>query len=358
MARWISAPRLAPYLSAAGGHPADAVRLYQWNARLSAALLEALHYVEVVVRNAIDHVMAEDWDESRRGMPWFLMPVLSKNQAKFDASIERVRSRLRPQSRQRETRDQIVAGTDFGFWTSLFDTAHEDLWRSTLHRAFPGSSGKRKDVVTVLQQLRLLRNRLAHHDSLLAVDAAFRLTQMQDVLGWVAPDAAGWLAANEQVTVVLADRPLPTNGVVVVAARDAWPLYLQHPVYVCQPGRSFQHVDHIAFYVDREIKPEILRIRRRVDNVDWSPAEVNRLRSTGNRDDAEVADAIGAARAAAWVGGRYQVFLLTRPGQEGHVTLPGPVPHTRVGKGSAFVQGQRYAALVALRSASSTDDVG
>jgi hypothetical protein len=144
--------------------------LYRWNVAVSAACFEAFHYVEVVVRNAMDREMQIHRHEAQSRIPWFLLPVVSKNQSSFDESIKKVRQRLRDQHQSRETRDQIVAGTDFGFWTALLHSENEELWRSALHKAFPGSSGKRKDVVAVLEALRVFRNRLAHHDSLLAVD--------------------------------------------------------------------------------------------------------------------------------------------------------------------------------------------
>ncbi|MDP2711462.1 MAG: hypothetical protein Q8O56_09610 [Solirubrobacteraceae bacterium] len=52
--RWITDPRFTPYLAQAGGDHKTAVQLYVWNSRISAAMFETLHHVEVLVRNAID----------------------------------------------------------------------------------------------------------------------------------------------------------------------------------------------------------------------------------------------------------------------------------------------------------------
>ncbi len=52
---WITRARLAPYLNVAGTTDTSlATRLYVWNARLAGACMEAIHHVEVLVRNAID----------------------------------------------------------------------------------------------------------------------------------------------------------------------------------------------------------------------------------------------------------------------------------------------------------------
>lgn len=50
----ISSGRLAPYLTAGGGDAEAALRLYELNARLSAAFYTPLQMFEVTVRNEID----------------------------------------------------------------------------------------------------------------------------------------------------------------------------------------------------------------------------------------------------------------------------------------------------------------
>ena len=55
---WISRYRYRPYLIAANNDLAVAVELYEWNARASAAFLQVFHYLEVLLRNAVDQVMS------------------------------------------------------------------------------------------------------------------------------------------------------------------------------------------------------------------------------------------------------------------------------------------------------------
>jgi hypothetical protein len=353
----VSPERFSSYLKAAGGDRDRAVALYEWNVSLAGACFEAFHYVEIIVRNAIDRELRTHFAEERRGIPWFLLPAPGKHQATFAESIERVRKRLRDQGPQRETRDQILAGVDFGFWTSLLHSENEELWRQALRKAFPHSSGKRKDVVAALEALRIFRNKLAHHDSLLAVDVSFKLAQMRDVLRWVDPDGEQWLAGKERIAEINAARPLARPDTVVVAAKDAWPLYLAVGAYLCQAGRAFPPVNYLAFYADKEIKPEVARILRRLDNVDWTQAEANRLQGSTDPGDHRLALLITQTRALGWREGRYQVFDLTMQGQPGHATLPSAIRHTASGKGSAFTQGQRYVVREALTEAATTADL-
>lgn len=271
---------------------------------------------------------------------------------------KRLREGSKPGEDLRETRDQIVAGLDFGFWSELLRTSHDELWKQALHRAFPHSSGKRADVMTALDTLRGFRNRLAHHDSLLNVDVAFRVGQMRDVLGWVDPRARAWFERVERVTEILRERPvLRTDDVLVVATATAWPFYRATGAYVCQAGRTFRPVERLAFYSEKKIHTEVPRVRRRVDHVDWSTAEVNRLRRSGAGEDRRMADIIVAHLDDGWPEGRNQVFDLSRPGEVGHLTLSHPIPHLKTGKGSAFTQKQRCTTSQAMLDASSTADL-
>jgi hypothetical protein len=295
---WISPGRFESYLRAAGGDASKACELYEWSAALTSASFEAIHYVEIVARNAIDTQMRRHMREDRSGIPWFLLPITQRKpiQDSIDRNVGEVRQRLRRENPNKETRDQILAGLSFGFWVHLIGSEHEQLWRAALHRAFPNSSGKRSDVASALNALRVFRNRLAHHDSLLAVDVPFRLAQMADVVGWIDPAAAAWFRSTERVTDVHTRRPPGRRDTVVVAAGDAWPLYQEVRAYVCQAGRSFQPVDYLAFYSRAMIQREVPKIIARVDFVDWADGEVNRLRATGDPRDGRIADIIEASR--------------------------------------------------------------
>ena len=56
---WLTAARFAPYLSEADCEHEHAVALYVWNARVSAAVFETLHHVEVLLRNTFPHGSGE-----------------------------------------------------------------------------------------------------------------------------------------------------------------------------------------------------------------------------------------------------------------------------------------------------------
>ncbi len=292
------------------------------------------------------------FDEDQCGIRWFLLPTPGGEHV-ADA-VAAVRERLRPQ--RKESRHQIVAGLSFGFWSGLLGPKYEELWRDCLHRAFPNSSGKRKQVAVAVERVRKFRNRLAHHDSTINVDIPFEIRQIFELASYIDADAAKWLERCSNVMDVYAQRPVTVADTVVVPGKQAWPLYESCHAYVCQTGRAFRPIERMAFYVAREVKLEIPAVLHRRDNVEWTSEEASRLRASEDRFDRKIAAAVDASRSTL-ADGRYQVFLLTRPGHPHHRQLSADLPHSGTGRGSAFVQRQRYVSLHSLETAATTADL-
>ncbi|WP_026360497.1 hypothetical protein [Amycolatopsis nigrescens] len=348
----LSEPRMAPYLDDAAGNKGAALGLYEWSARTSSAAFEVVGHLEVLLRNAIDRCLRQHFREDQCGIPWFLLPTPGGEHV-ADA-VAAVRERLRPQ--RKETRHQIIAGLSFGFWSGLLGTRYEELWRDCLHQVFPNSSGKRKQVAVAVERVRKFRNRLAHHDSTINVDVLFEIRQIFELAAYIDVNAARWLERCSEVMALYALRPVTVADTVVVPAKNAWPLYEACNAYLCQPGRAFRPIERVAFYADREVKFEIPAVLHRRDNVEWTPEEATRLRTSDDRFDRKIAEVIDAS-VTTWADGRYQVFLLTGPGHPDHRRLGAVLPHLGTGRGSAFVQRQRYVSLHSLETAATTADL-
>lgn len=348
----LSEPRMAPYLRGAGHDKTKALALYEWSSRTSAAAFEVVGHFEVLLRNAIDRCLRVHFREEQCGIPWFLLPTPGGEYVA--ETVTAVRERLRPL--HKESRHQIIAGLSFGFWSGILGPRYEGLWRDCLRRAFPNSSGDRKQVAVAIERVRKFRNRLAHHDSLINVDIPFEVRQVVELASFIDHDAARWLQRCSNVMEVYAQRPVKVEDTVVVAAKHAWPLYEECRAYVCQAGRAFRPIERIAFYADREIKQDVPAVVHRRDNVEWTAEAVSRLRTSENRYDRKIANVIDAS-SAMWKDGRYQVFLLTSPGDPHHRRLTAALPHEGSGRGSAFVQRQRYVSLHSLETATTTGDL-
>ena len=353
----LSTSRIDPYLVEAEDDEGTALKLYVWAAQMSSAAFELIAHLEVALRNVIDHRLREHVREQRNGIPWFFCspPV----NAEMREAIDATRSRLIGQNK--DARDQIIANLSFGFWSGMLGTKHEELWRQSLRLAFPHSDGKRKTVSIAVEGVRKFRNRVAHHDSILKVDIPFETGRIFTVAGYIDPDFEQWLRAIDRTGELYKQRPITTIDTVVVPAREAWPLYRNVNAYVCQPGRSFNPVQRIAFYADKEIKREIPIITYRRDNVAWGRQEAERLSNSTDRWDRKISQVILDSIEHGWTSGSYQVFLLSAPGsppQSGHKTLEREIPHHSRGRGSAFVRKQRYVSLHSLQNATTTQDLG
>lgn len=344
-------PRLEPFLRAAEGDEAKALDLYVWNTQMAGAALEQISHLEILLRHAIDTQLSKRVREDTRKIPWFLLPPFYSAQSQ---AIDKVRERLR--SEGKETRDQIVAGLSFGFWSGWMGAKHEELWRETLHNAFPGA-GLRKDVTVLAEQIRKVRNRVAHHDSLLNIDVGFEMRAVFSLAEMINKDAADWMRTVDRTRDMGIKKPIsPLDTVVVPSAQaklDDGPLN----AYICQPGRFFQEVGHMAFYEGREIAVDVPCIKARYDNVLWNETEADRLKLSEKKEDKKLGKVMASSLEKGWSPGKYQVFLLSRAGDPDHVALEKPLQNDRAGKGSAFVNKQRYTSVHRLRHAENVWDL-
>lgn len=63
--RCLAADRMGKYLRAAQGNLSNALALYSWNTAVCAAFYGPLQWLEVTLRNSIDHCLAETYGDAR-----------------------------------------------------------------------------------------------------------------------------------------------------------------------------------------------------------------------------------------------------------------------------------------------------
>jgi len=135
---WLTDARFDAYLGASDGDHGRAVAVYNWNAEISAAFMEVLYHLEVLLRNAIDRQFPEVPADRSLSIcvadAWLCDPRLLT-----DESRERVNEAIQRLvlEQKKPTRGRVVASLSFGFWRALFSGRYEELWRSRLHGAFP-----------------------------------------------------------------------------------------------------------------------------------------------------------------------------------------------------------------------------
>jgi Abi-like protein len=348
---WVSPERFAQYEQAANGDPDLASQLYEWNARAAAALFEIIHHFEVLLRNAIVSQIATDGQSpvTIPGSPW----VQGAKQ------IQEVESRLKRRGKA-ITAGRVYSGLSFGFWQTMFGIDYEELWRHSLKSVFRHSRADRPVIAAYLESLNQIRNRIAHHGSLIELDVAVEAQKIVRLASWIDPDAAEWIKGIERVTEFSRQRPIaPLRNVVVVPAADAWNLYhnLHQNAYVFQAGRSIKLVDHLAFYADQEIKQTVPKILHWFDAVDWNTKNATRLAKSTKPFEAQLGSVIKVSKGHGWNSSIYQVFILSGPRDNQTIQLSGPINHSKRGRGSAFARGHRYHALAQIMSAGDTADL-
>jgi len=197
----LSPARLAPYLAATSGEWADAIKLYDWNTRIGAAFFESIHYLEVGLRNALD-----DAASAHLGISWLTptSPVLTPRSRKT------VVLALHHAGGPTAPHGKLIAELPFGFWWSLLaDEYNRRLWQSALQYAFEGPIRRRR-LHAELDDLRRLRNRIAHHEPIHARALDVDFARVLDIATRVGAALGQHIAATSRVPDLLAEQePAP-----------------------------------------------------------------------------------------------------------------------------------------------------
>lgn len=218
--RWLSAPRLERYLAATAGDRARALELYDWNARISAAVLRDLAHFEVALRNAYDIALTAatppgqtHWTfaaeavfppvyrtKRASGQPSQRTDINRKPRDILDAAVQAAGGRSTPSGK-------VIANLTFGFWRYLSSKAHEkSLWVPYLHTAF-GAKTNRSDVDARVGRLHELRNRVAHHEPLLSTNLPAALQDALWITERIDPAIAQYILSSTDIPSLNASRP-------------------------------------------------------------------------------------------------------------------------------------------------------
>jgi hypothetical protein len=184
----LSLERFGRYLAWAGQNRERALELYALNTCLSEALYTPLQMLEVALRNRIHAVLSATqhprWFEDEG---FLLAPNQPEQVAEALAELNR--------DEKESTPGRVVAALTFSFWTAMFGTHYEDLWQKDLYRIARREDGKslrRKDFSGPLTPIRILRNRIAHHEPILGWNLPKHHDAMLRLTGWLSPTAAAW----------------------------------------------------------------------------------------------------------------------------------------------------------------------
>jgi hypothetical protein len=181
----LSAERLGPYYRHCGGDRKQAVRCYEWNVGVSESLWGVLQGLEIALRNAIHRELTFSFGQAE----WYdcarLQPFHAQQIGEAKRRIVRSGKQL--------TAGRVVAEMSLGFWVSLLGPAYAQVfWDKHLHQAFRQRIG-RKTVHARLNGIRKLRNRVAHHESIVARNLKDDFALIVETIHWICPTTARWV---------------------------------------------------------------------------------------------------------------------------------------------------------------------
>lgn len=202
LTRGVSAVRLQRYIAIAGGDTVQSLRLYMWNTALSECLYGPLQGIEITLRNKIDERLATVF-----GLQWYDNPRIGiqfAQQRQIDDAKNSLQFQQKPLDHSR-----VIAELNFGFWVGLLGRQYENLWRSQLRQIFINTSAPllRKEAHKALNEIRFLRNRIAHHEPILHRRLPQEHALILTTIHWLCAVTADWIAHHSRFDEVYQLRP-------------------------------------------------------------------------------------------------------------------------------------------------------
>lgn len=209
----LSPARLSTYRVATGGDDALGLDLYAWHARVASAMLLPAHFAEVAIRNAVADAL-----ETVYGARWPWSPGFERSLPDPARGYSPSRD-LRDVRRSNPTTGKVIAELKFAFWQSMFTSRHDRrVWIPHIHGALPNGpaattpSVLRSRVYGDLEVIRRLRNRVAHHEPILARDLPADLDRIMELIELRSLATAEWVRSIEEVSGLLVARPKPGSS--------------------------------------------------------------------------------------------------------------------------------------------------
>lgn len=188
----LSPARLTTYIRRAHGNARRALDLYAWNVNAGAALYPILQVNEIALRNAVERALAAQF-----GVQWpystgFLRTLPKPEKEAFERGRGRLERVLRV---PRVSTGDIVAAQTYGFWVMLLTSRFQRrIWDQEFTRSFASAPPQvdRSVVHDRADEIRRLRNRIAHHEPLLNHDLLGAHQRAASMVRWISPVLSHW----------------------------------------------------------------------------------------------------------------------------------------------------------------------
>jgi len=198
----LSHTRMSTYDAAVLHDGKSALGLYSWNAKVSAALFASLQIGEVVIRNAVSDALVTLYGPQ---WPW--------NQT-FETSLPYGRMQDLIKAREHAaTVSQVIPALSFYFWQHMFTNRYFGrIWNQHIDNLFPNmdagmaKQAKRIHIHAALEHIRVLRNRIAHHEPIFQRDLEADFQTIVNLVELKCPASAQWLIENNLFKTIYAQK--------------------------------------------------------------------------------------------------------------------------------------------------------
>lgn len=165
----ISCPRFRKYLEYGANDFERAKELYRWNIALSMSLYPYLQGWEVCLRNRIDIALTDQFGPDWPNHKEFKRQIRSDLVRKIDRKYRKNRNDEGPKFQ----RDDFIASQSAGFWVILLSDRYRINFgmNRRISLIFPHPPNfDRQAAWLACDKVRMLRNRVAHHEPILALN--------------------------------------------------------------------------------------------------------------------------------------------------------------------------------------------
>jgi hypothetical protein len=160
---------------------------YSLNMALSEALYPTLQYAEIALRNGIHAALARRhctvaWYDAITGLPAWQMERIGEAKSSLVKNGKPI------------TPGQMVAELNFGFWTGFFNKLHarNGIGHFLAKTVFVHAPKHERDLAKLdlrWKEIRVLRNRVFHHERILHWnDLDARQQAILEVIWWISPE--------------------------------------------------------------------------------------------------------------------------------------------------------------------------
>lgn len=171
-------------------------------------ILGPLHLCEVVIRNAV-----ADAVEALYGPRW---PWSATFERSLPDPVQGYSPRRDLQSARRaaQTTGKVIPELKFVFWQKMFTGRYDiRIWDQHLRRVMPNLepakpvADLRLSIYGELESVRLLRNRIAHHEPIFARALVSDYQTILALVTYRCATTAAWMDKNQTATAIIAAKP-------------------------------------------------------------------------------------------------------------------------------------------------------